>query len=97
MLEIRIVKGPMGCVFSPERKPRKSVKKEPSLVAPEEPEEMSPEMVKLLEDLKQYCNEKRGRRAEVTRKLGISFSAFGIFCRRNKSQRGARRSRFWRY
>jgi hypothetical protein len=36
--------------------------------------EMSPELKTLLRELKQYCDEERGRRAEVSRVLGVSMS-----------------------
>jgi hypothetical protein len=39
-----------------------------------QPHEMSPEMGALLDELKRYCDEERGRRAEVARALGISMS-----------------------
>jgi hypothetical protein len=36
--------------------------------------EMSPELKAILSELKRYCDEERGRRAEVARALGVSIS-----------------------
>jgi hypothetical protein len=35
---------------------------------------MSPELKAILNELKRYCDEERGRRAEVARTLGVSIS-----------------------
>ena len=48
---------------------------------------VSPEMSALLDDLKKYCEEKRGRKAQVARTLGILASGLSNFLAKRSEPR----------